>query len=175
MSACDAPAILSDEPEAVARRKVLTDWSPMSLSQLSSSLKKPLPRVVRIYADGVFDLFHNGHANQLRQAKTLLPNSYLIVGVCSDQDVLAFKGTRPVMTQEERCATVRHCRYVDEVYLAPPFYPTLDFVDAIKADFVAHDAIPYNSPESTDCYGPFKKAGRFLTTERTPLFRPPNC
>ena len=50
--------------------------------------------------------------------------------------MLRYKGTKPVMTQEERWNTIKHCRYVDEVYKCPPFYPTLEFINEIKVQYL---------------------------------------
>lgn len=41
------------------------------------------------------------------------------------------------MTTNERCEVVADCRYVDEVYKSPPFYPTIAFVDSLKVCFIS--------------------------------------
>eukprot|EP00127_Corallochytrium_limacisporum_P002892 Clim_evm71s142 gene=Clim_evmTU71s142 len=120
----------------------------------------------RVYADGIFDLFHAGHARMLMQAKMLLPKVHLVVGVCSDEVTHKFKG-HTVNNEFERYESVRHCRYVDEVLTDAPWVPTLDFMDSHGLHFIAHDDIPYNSAGSDDVYAEAKKVGRFLATQRT--------
>jgi glycerol-3-phosphate cytidylyltransferase len=64
------------------------------------------------YAPGVWDLFHIGHLNLLRNASEAC--DHLIVGVVSDDLAQRNKGNRPVVPLDERLAIVGAIRYVDE-------------------------------------------------------------
>lgn len=99
---------------------------------------------VRIYADGVFDMYHIGHAKVLEQAKKLFPHVYLIVGVSGDEETIEKKG-KIVMNEQERSEILLHCKWVDEVIMPCPWVLTLDFLDKHNIDYVAHDDIPYGS------------------------------
>jgi glycerol-3-phosphate cytidylyltransferase len=70
--------------------------------------------MVRIgYTTGVFDLFHIGHLNILRNAR--LECDYLIVGVTTDELSQNEKGKKPVIPFAERMAIVESIKYVDMV------------------------------------------------------------
>ena len=77
------------------------------------------------YTTGVFDLFHVGHVNLLRNAKSLCDR--LIVGVTID-DLVLYKNKRAVIPFDERIEIVRACSFVD---LAVPQL-TMDKLDAYQ-------------------------------------------
>ncbi|XP_048192339.1 choline-phosphate cytidylyltransferase B isoform X2 [Perognathus longimembris pacificus] len=155
-----APAPFADESSCQCQ----APHEKLTIAQ--ARLGTPVDRPVRVYADGIFDLFHSGHARALMQAKTLFPNSYLLVGVCSDDLTHKFKGFT-VMNEAERYEALRHCRYVDEVIRDAPWTLTPEFLEKHKIDFVAHDDIPYSSAGSDDVYKHIKEAGMFVPTQRT--------
>ncbi|KAI5837560.1 cytidylyltransferase-domain-containing protein [Morchella snyderi] len=126
----------------------------------------PTDRPVRVYADGVFDLFHLGHMRQLEQAKKAFPNTYLLVGIPNDTETHKRKGLT-VLTDQERAETLRHCKWVDEVIENAPWIVSPEFLDEHSIDYVAHDDEPYASADSDDIYRPCKEAGKFLVTQRT--------
>jgi glycerol-3-phosphate cytidylyltransferase len=64
------------------------------------------------YAPGVYDLFHIGHLNVLRNSRQFC--DHLIAGVVSDDLAQRVKGLRPVVPLEERLEIVQAIRYVDE-------------------------------------------------------------
>jgi glycerol-3-phosphate cytidylyltransferase len=68
------------------------------------------------YAPGAFDLFHVGHLNLLRHAKSRC--DFLIAGVVSDEVLRTQKGVTPVIPLAERLEIVRNIRFVDDAVAA---------------------------------------------------------
>lgn len=62
------------------------------------------------YTSGVYDLFHIGHLNLLKNAKGLCDK--LIVGVSVDK-LVEYKMKKPVIPFTERIEIVRSCKFVD--------------------------------------------------------------
>lgn len=64
------------------------------------------------YTSGVFDLFHVGHLNLLRNARALCDR--LVVGVTTD-DLVSYKFKKSVIPFTERMEIVRSIQFVDAV------------------------------------------------------------
>ena len=62
------------------------------------------------YTTGVFDLFHIGHLNLLKNAKGMCDR--LVVGVTVDE-LVKYKGKNALIPFEDRIEIVRSCKYVD--------------------------------------------------------------
>lgn len=68
-----------------------------------------VPEVVLVV--GVFDLFHVGHVNMLRAARSL--GDRLVVIVNGDRLTAAYKRP-PITSESDRLAVLQACRYVDD-------------------------------------------------------------
>lgn len=88
------PAVLSTD-ESAGERRALCDYTvKISLEAARAGQGEMLalsclllyltnisaPRPVRVFVDGIFDLFHYGHARLFQQVKNSFPHVYLLAG-----------------------------------------------------------------------------------------------
>ena len=94
------------------------------------------------YTAGVYDLFHIGHLNLLKNAKGMCDK--LIVGVSTDE-LVKYKGKSPVIPFTDRIEIVRNIKCVDAV-VAQTDMNKLEMCKKLKANvmFVGDDW--YQSP-----------------------------
>ena len=83
----------------------------------------------------VADLFHYGHMNFLKQART--HGDFLLVGIHTDEAVTVYK-RRPIFSMEERVASVEGCRYVDQVVPYAPLTIDREWIEKHNIDLVMH-------------------------------------
>lgn len=119
---------------------------------------------VRVYADMCGDLFHAGHVNLLRRARS--EGDELVVGVMNDADMTAYKRP-PIMTMLERIAVISACRYVDQVVPNAPTRPTAAFLDSLGISVVCHGD-DYTEAQIEDYYGAIRATHRLVLLPYTP-------
>lgn len=107
------------------------------------------------YTSGVYDLFHIGHLNLLKNAKGLCDK--LIVGVSVDK-LVAYKNKRSVIPFEERIEIVRNIKYVDAA-IPQEDLDKFKMWEKLHFDilFVGDDW--YNSPSWKEMEEKFKEVG----------------
>lgn len=89
----------------------------------------------RVYMDGVFDLFHVGHVESIKQMKEV--GTTIIIGVVSDTDASSYK-RKPIISQEHRCQMIEQCKFVDEIIFPCPLIVTQQFLNDHNIDVVVH-------------------------------------
>jgi len=94
-----------------------------------------MSRIVLTY--GTFDLFHVGHLNLLRRAKSL--GDYLIVGISTDK-FNSGKGKKTIIDFKDRMEIVKSVRYVDETFAESSWKQKISDIRRYKVDtFVIGD------------------------------------
>ena len=108
------------------------------------------------YTSGVYDLFHIGHLNLLRNAKAMCDK--LVVGVTTDELMAEYKKHKTIIPFTERCEIVRSIQYVDAVV---PQY-TMDKMGAwerLKFDVVFVGDDWFQTPKWEKIEADFKAVG----------------
>lgn len=140
-----APAPLDFDPAVYAAKIALAN--PPAKVEIMSN-----PEEIRIWVDGIFDLFHQGHKNVIKNAIKFAKEKYpdrkftLLIGVCGDGDDVKKYKRQPVMTLGERCNAVdlfmRELKeYPDVSYQIVPNSPvthTLEFIRQHRLNILFH-------------------------------------
>jgi len=84
------------------------------------------------YTAGVFDLFHIGHLNLLKNSKGMC--DFLVVGVTTDE-LVSYKGKNAVIPFGERIEIVRSLKFVDAV-VPQENMDKVEMCKKLKADYL---------------------------------------
>ena len=90
-----------------------------------------------VYIDGIFDLFHRGHLESFKKAKSLFTDTYLIVGIISDKNATHYKRI-PVIPEIDRYEIIRNIKIVDKVIEDSPLIMDNEFINKHKIDLIVH-------------------------------------
>jgi FAD synthetase len=104
------------------------------------------PVFTKIMVFGTFDGVHKGHLNFFKQAKSLAKNSYLIVSIARDKNVLRIKKNLPLFSERKRLNLVKKTLIPDLVVLGG-LDDYFDHIIKNKPDIIA---LGYDQKEYVD-------------------------
>jgi len=87
-----------------------------------------------VYVIGVFDLFHRGHVEFLKKAKSL--GEKLIIAVNGDDMVSEYK-RKPLMPEQDRLQIIKTCKYVDDAFIIKE-YDNKAYIEKYNIDVIVH-------------------------------------
>ena len=92
---------------------------------------------MKVFCDGVFDLFHYGHYSHFKKIKDKYKNCILFVGVLNDNESTSYK-RKPIHNMYKRLKIVSSCKYVDEVTIDYPMIMNKEFMENNNIDLIVH-------------------------------------
>ena len=156
-------------PGSNVKGRVISDYD--KIGEIVKSCRSL--RFVIILTSGTFDLFHEGHARYLENAKQL--GDLLIVGVDNDEKVRKRKGpNRPIVSEGSRTEILCHCRHVDIVFLKKLGDPRWNLIKTVRPDILIATEktyTPEQTKELTQFCGEVKVLQPLAATSTTALIR----
>lgn len=117
---------------------------------------------MRIFADGVFDFYHQGHREHFRRLKNIEDDVHLFVGVISDEECSTYK-RNATMNENLRLKLVSKDKHVDKAMITP-LVVTEEFLKLHKIDYVYHAfANAEDEAKQDDCFAVPRALGIFRT------------
>lgn len=94
--------------------------------------------MIKIYCDGIFDLFHKGHLNHFKKIHSLFNEPiYLIVGIINDKISTDYK-RNPIYNENQRYKMISSIIYVNEAIITDMLVIDENFLNKYKIDYVVH-------------------------------------
>ena len=113
--------------------------------------------MIRVYIDGIFDLFHYGHLESFRKCKEIDNNVYLIVGVVGDKVAENYKRL-PIINENHRYAIIDSISYVDEIVKNSPLIINKEFMEKHQIDLVVHGFLNKEDANKQDNFFKYPKS-----------------
>ena len=118
---------------------------------------------MRIYCDGIFDLFHKGHLEHFRKIHQYFTEPiHLIVGIISDKVATNYK-RKPIFNENKRLKIIDSLCYVSESFITDTLKLDADFFNKYNIDYIVH---AFNDPEDKNKQNSFFeyaiKANKFI-------------
>lgn len=126
--------------------------------------------MTKVVVNGTFDLFHLGHLELLKYAKSF-PNTYLLVLLDTDDRIKKLKGIdRPINDQKERVELISTLRIVDEAKLFDSDQELETLIKEFAPDIMVKGGDYRNKPIIGSQYCKkiefFERYGNYSTTKK---------
>lgn len=117
---------------------------------------------IKVVVDMAADLFHAGHVAFLEKVRARFPMAHVTIWLNTDEQILSYKGSTPVMDYACRKAVLDACRLVDRVIESPDVYTSTALEEF---DFICHgdDLFRWDAETKERFYGAAIRENKLVT------------